>query len=336
MIFLPRPLSQTTLKKEILESDKKSCRRFGPCGVGKQALYLNSIYIDRMYYIPVSSIRRVFKRVAMSRGGFTGKGLFASIPYLVVIYDNGLEKKCQFKREEEADEMLVYLSRQFPQIRTVSESSEKKLAQRTREEASRPKIKITSCAGREAERLERARSFLEKRPVLAEKLSRAAKAKRVNERSNPAYRRAALAIVLLGLAAAAFGIWSFITESGSSGLYFLLFGLAAVFLFAGANVLPTKRNNRQYIDRQWQEVCEEMDRYLKGYPGFPVPACYAHPITLTRMIRVIREGRADDAKKALQVVKDDLKALNSDVKVEQAEYDEVVTIKPMFLVENYR
>ena len=68
---------------------------------------------------------------------------------------------------------------------------------------------------------------------------------------------------------------------------------------------------------------------------FPLPARYAHPVVLTRMIRVLREGRAQSAEEALAVVKADLKALNADVQVSQEEYDEVVAIKPMFLVSNY-
>ena len=39
---------------------------------------------------------------------------------------------------------------------------------------------------------------------------------------------------------------------------------------------------------------------------------------------------------ALEVVKNDLKALNADVQVSQEEYDEVVAIKPMFLNAEYR
>ena len=39
---------------------------------------------------------------------------------------------------------------------------------------------------------------------------------------------------------------------------------------------------------------------------------------------------------ALEEVKKDLKALNADVQVEEWEYDEVVAIKPMFLLENYQ
>ena len=40
--------------------------------------------------------------------------------------------------------------------------------------------------------------------------------------------------------------------------------------------------------------------------------------------------------KALEVLKSDLKALNSSVAVEQEEYDEVMAIKPMFLIREYQ
>ena len=47
MIFKPRQLSLAGLDGEALAADKKRCKRFGPCGVGEKALYLNSFYIDR-------------------------------------------------------------------------------------------------------------------------------------------------------------------------------------------------------------------------------------------------------------------------------------------------
>ena len=52
------------------------------------------------------SVRRVFKRVAMSKGGFSGKGVFGSIPYLVVEYDGGQVKQCTFKHEDDVDRMI--------------------------------------------------------------------------------------------------------------------------------------------------------------------------------------------------------------------------------------
>ena len=51
---------------------------------------------------------------------------------------------------------------------------------------------------------------------------------------------------------------------------------------------------------------------------------------------MLREGRAQSAPEALDVVKADLKALNADVQVTQEEYDEVVAIKSMFLVSDYQ
>ena len=54
------------------------------------------------------------------------------------------------------------------------------------------------------------------------------------------------------------------------------------------------------------------------------------------MIRILREGRAQSADEALEVLKSDLKALNADVQVSQEEYDEVVAVKPMFLLSDYQ
>ena len=36
--------------KEELEIDKKTCKKIGPCGVGKKALYLNSFFIDADFH----------------------------------------------------------------------------------------------------------------------------------------------------------------------------------------------------------------------------------------------------------------------------------------------
>ena len=54
------------------------------------------------------------------------------------------------------------------------------------------------------------------------------------------------------------------------------------------------------------------------------------------MVRILREGRAQSVEEALDVLKSDLKALTADVQVEQEEYDEVVVIKPLFLVSDYQ
>ena len=74
MLFKPARLGGAALDPDALAADKKNCKKFGPCGVGEKALYLNSFYIDRRYYITYPAVTRVFKRVAMSQGGFSPKG----------------------------------------------------------------------------------------------------------------------------------------------------------------------------------------------------------------------------------------------------------------------
>ena len=124
--------------------------------------------------------------------------------------------------------------------------------------------------------------------------------------------------------------------SGDYGMYVTLIGLAALFFFASAHVLPTARNNSRAIAAALDKARADLEIYLRDYPDFPLPARYAHPATLTRMIRSIREGRSETIPEAYEDMKAVLRSLNSDVKVSQTEYDEVVAIKPMFLLENYR
>ena len=331
----PQRLGEVSLSKEELLNDKKNCRKFGPCGVGEKAVYLNSFYIDRKYYIPISSIQRIFKRIAMSKGGFTGKGVFGTLSYLVVVYENGKEKQCNFKHEEDVDRLLAYIEEEFPDIPVHSLAAEQKLAEKKRwlEEKKREK-KVSEETKVNLSKLEQAEKYLKNQPDLYMNLSLAAKKKRTYDRSNPTYKWVALAIVIMGAAAFVYGIYALTTHAGF-GMYFLLFGLAAIFLFAGANVLPTSKNNRKYIENQLSGAIEQMEEYIRKYPEFPIPAHYAHPIVLQRMQEIMREERAKTIPEALQVLKSDLKALNSDVVVEKEEYDEIVAIKPMFLVMDY-
>lgn len=336
MIFKPQRLGSEALQEDELVSDKKACRKFGPCGVGKRAIYLNSFYIDRQYYVPISSVSRIFKRVAMSKGGFTGKGVFGSLPYLVVEYDDGREKQCNFKNEEDVDRLIAYIEQEFPDIQVHSVEAQRKLDEKARRLALKQQERdISDEAKANIAMLEKAEKYLHGKSDLYLNLSQSAKKKRVYERSNPAYKWVALAITIMGAAAFIYGIYAMATHAGL-GVYFLLFGLAAIFLFSGASVLPTSHNNRRYIEGRLLKAVDDMESYIKKYPDFPVPACYAHPIVLKRMQEILREGRADTIPEALRILKEDLKALNSSVVVEQEEYDEVVAIKPMFLVMDYK
>ena len=51
-MFKPQRLGTVTLPDDELTADKKTCRKIGPCGVGKKAIYLNSFYFDSVITYP--------------------------------------------------------------------------------------------------------------------------------------------------------------------------------------------------------------------------------------------------------------------------------------------
>ena len=338
MIFRPAQLGMAKLDRLELEQDKKACRKIGPCGVGKKALYLNSFYIDRRYYLPYGSISRVFKRVAMSSGGFTGKGMFASMAYLVVEYDGGKQKQCNFKDERDVDKLLEVLAKEQPQIPLLSEAGEQALQKKEAEKAARKLPELTDEAKHSISMLKKAKEYLEEKPELAEELSAAERRKRAQLQSKPVYRYVALAIFVFGIVSAAYGLYAVTNHVGNYGIYFALFGFAAIFLFSSYNMLPTARNNNNAIMKRADKAEAAMAEYVKHYPNgaFPVPSCYAHPIVLKQMTDAIEEGRAVTVPEALDAVEKRLQALNADVQVDQEEYDEVVVIKAMFLNHDYQ
>ena len=338
MIFRPAQLGMAKLDRLELEADKKACRKIGPCGVGKKALYLNSFYIDRRYYLPYGSISRVFKRVAMSSGGFTGKGMFASMAYLVVEYDGGKQKQCNFKDERDVDALLALLAKEQPRIKLLSAAGEQVLEKKEAEKAARKLPELSKDAQHSLTVLKKAKEYLEAKPEIAEELSAAERRKRAQLKSKPVYKYVALIISLFGVVAAAYGIHSLLTHSGNYGIYFALFGFAAIFLFSSYNMMPTARNNNSAIMKRAEKAEAAMADYLKPYPHgtFPVPSQYAHPVVLKQMMDAVEEGRAVTVPEALEAVKNRLREVNADVQVEQEEYDEIVQIKAMFLNHDYQ
>ena len=109
MPWAPKALGPTTLDPQTLAEDLKGCQKVGPCGIGRRALYLNSFCLSRRYYVSLDDLQRCFKRIAMSRGGFSGKGIFGSMPYLVVELSDGREKQCNFKYEDQVDRFLAIM-----------------------------------------------------------------------------------------------------------------------------------------------------------------------------------------------------------------------------------
>ncbi len=112
----------------------------------------------------------------------------------------------------------------------------------------------------------------------------------------------------------------------------MLFGMAAAILFSSENMLPLRRKNEAYAEQNLRETQDQMREYISKYPDFPVPAHYAHPIVLRWMQDILAEDRAKDASGALEILKEDLRKLDSSVTVDQETYEEIMTIKPLFLV----
>ena len=108
MIIAPKALGKDILTREELAEDKKQALRFGHCALGKRALYVGGFGLSSIYYLPIKSIRRVFKRIAVTKGFYEGS-IYGSLAYLVVIYDDGREKACRFEREPELDALLSAL-----------------------------------------------------------------------------------------------------------------------------------------------------------------------------------------------------------------------------------
>lgn len=336
MLFLPRPLSQTTLPEAYLRQDIQSMKKVMRCGIGNTALYLSSYFFDCRYYIPYSSISRVFKRVALSKGGFTGKGAFGALAYLVVVYDGSKEKQVNFKREEDVDLFIANLQEYDLNIKYMSAATEEQIRKERAKEARKPKVVLNEKQKALLSELEECEEYLKKEPVKAAELSAAAKKKRADDRSNPFYKWLALAIVLLGVVAAVWGIISLILGTSSFSIYFTIFGLALIFLFSGLSVMPTGRNNSAYIRKRYLKALAAQEEYAKGYgAALPLPAKYAHPASLTMMINIVKQGRAESADEAFELLKADLKAANADVEVTQEQFDLIMAVKPVFLLEEY-
>ena len=335
MILEPVPLGTEAFPAEILKADKAACIKAGPCGAGKKALYLGGRFLERRYYLPWAEVRRVFKRVAMSPGGFSGRGLFASMVFLVVIYGNGQEKACRFRYEADADRLLGIIERDHPGIPTHSKNAEQKLAEEAAREKARYLDTLSAEAGAAAASLREDIAFLKKKEPRSSALAASAKQKRIVDCMPAAYRIGGAVIGTLGILSVLFGLSGLLSERPGA-LYFILGGGAVFFMALSTNTFPSRWNSRRRAKEDWENAVADMRECLKGRPSFSVPAQYAHPVVLERVIRVIREGRAETAAQAFEIMKEELKALNSSVAVSQKEHDEVVLIKPLFLVCGYR
>ena len=326
------PLSEKKLEKDILKKDKREALHIGPIGIGEKALYLNSFYIDRMYYIPIEAVERVYKRVAMSKGGFSGKGIFASLSYLVVEYDGGKEKACLIRKEWRVDEALSEIRKRFPAIPTMSKRAEEKLRAEEAEEKAKLLPKLSEEAEGALSEIEKAEAILLRREDLYQNLAVQAKRERMVQSTNPYYGHFAL-LLFLGAVLCLFSAF-FLYKNREQSLAIVLLGFALMLLMMGLRVRPTGKNNREAVKKEYEESIRKMKDYLSG--DFPLPPQYGHPLCLEWMQQSILEGKAKSVQEAYLLLKQELKELDSTKQVSQKVYDRIVVIKPMFLAAEYQ
>lgn len=328
------PLSKTVLDPSDVKADRKKCRKYDQCGLGQKCIYMGSTMHPRHYYIPYSAVTNVFKRVGASNPG--GKGFLAPVLFIVVRYDDGKEQECSFRYLQDADKMLYDLEKNHPEIPLLSPEGLRKQAEREAAEERIQANALSDTARRSRKILEDARWEVHKRPGVYEKLAAMAKMKRHADLMKPWVRYVAVGLLAGGLALAAAGIA--VMQSGSRviGVIVALLGVMLLFLAGNSKALPGKTNSRKLREKEYQDALAAMKNSLKHYKDFPIPYYYAHPYTFDRMIRIIQEERAETVEDALAVLKADLKSMDSSVALSGDDYKQVVTIKPLFTVQDYR
>lgn len=348
MIFKPFLLSGEPLPENELAQDKKNAVNFDRCGVGEKALYMGNFFIDRMYYAPICQIKRAYKRIAMTKGGFNGQGAFGTMSYLVVDFIDGSQKVSIFKREEQVDKLIAYLKSHHPQIDTVSPKVAKQRLEAEKSRLVYTDAQLMECAGekqkQQLQSVNTVMQHLNKKPELYKKNERLAKELRKNQMTGGNNKWIALAIVVLGVAAAVHGIVTLMNRE-EFAVYFLMFGLAAIFLFSATAVMPTAKKNREILEASFEKSQQALIEYVNCLDlELPLPAPYAHPLILQRikdkMAASILTGddasKGYDCKAAFDDIKAELQRATKDVKVSQADYDFIVAVKPIFLVREYK
>ena len=132
--MLPQKFGKTELTEKELKNDRKTCIKAGPCGLGRRALYLNTFFLDRRLYACYEDIERIYKRIAMSAGGFSGRGLFAAVPYLVVELKDKRSRQCNFRSEEDVDSLMRWIGENHPEIHLYTKEGQERMEARAREE----------------------------------------------------------------------------------------------------------------------------------------------------------------------------------------------------------
>mgnify|MGYP000226009520 CR=1 FL=1 len=171
----------------------------------------------------------------MSQGGFSGKGMFASMAYLVVEYDGGKQKQCNFKDERDVDALLEVLAKEQPNIPRLSAAGEAEIARQKAEKAAR------SCPSSRRRQSRAWASSSAHRTTSPRNRSLPKSSAPPSAASAPSCR--ASRCINMWPSSSVCSAWCLrpmasrasSTTPGNYGIYFALFGFAAIFLFSSYN-----------------------------------------------------------------------------------------------------
>lgn len=352
----PRLVGLTPLDPQILHQDRKSCQKIGPLGLGDRALYLNQWILDRAAYVAYEDLTRAYKRVAMSKGAYTKKGVFATLSYLVLVLTTGKTVVTRLKYETDVDAFLLALKERCPDLPTVYEKTvaptegagvaaeeagvateeartfaEKAVAPTSRE-TTVSEEDLSPLARKTLLQLRKAKNFLEDDPSWANRLVYRAKEVRRLSQLPQTYYYGGLAVGALALVLTGAGVWGRIHQLTWT-LYLILLGASLLVFVIASQVLRTGPFHRARAEAAWEEAVAQMADFLQGFgKGFPLPPTLAHPLVLVWMERTVLSNSANTPAQALQLVMASLQAMDASVTVSEVTYQEVTTIKPLFLV----
>ena len=273
----PKALGSAVLPEEEVRADRKKAKRYDLWAVGEKALYVGTNWTPRKYYIPYSSIRRVFKRVAVSPG--SGKAFLTPILYLVVQYDDGKEHQSTFKYLQDADNLLNQLEKEHPEISLLSPEGEAKKKERQEQERRAAANELSVTAQKAKHRLETAQRTLEKQPALTRALAQSARMKRTLDLIDPKMQAIAIAVAAAGLIAIAAGL-ILIPLHGNTNVVILMIlaGFAAVFMMINSRVLPTRRRNKKGTAEGLRQSREQPAGLYREARGFPTSRALFAPV----------------------------------------------------------
>ena len=198
-----------------------------------------------------------------------------------------------------------------------------------------PKKEVSAPVRKEIAGLNSDIRFLEEKQEISDNLSIAVRRKRIVDQIPAGSVLLVSVIAVLGVLIIVGAVYAF-AHKVTMAPYILLIGAAFVFFAIATNILPIGQNSKKAAAKGWEKALTDAKVYVKEKRDFYLPAQYAHPIVIRRMIRILESGRAKTKKEAYELMKADLKALDSSVKVSQEEHDEVVIVKPLFLECGYK